>query len=65
MRTWNRVDVRKAVEALLDGFAEEFFEKAQFRNLPAAERLKLIRVFKTEISDKAAYEWLMRGIERA
>ncbi len=61
MKDWTQADIRRLIDAALDGFAFEFFNAPNFRSLGRKEKLKIIRALKADVATRFAYEWMMRG----
>jgi hypothetical protein len=59
MKPWTQNDIRRLLDAALDGFAEEFYGQG-YKNLPRAEKIRITRTLKEDAQIRASYEWMMR-----
>lgn len=59
LKPWTPSDIRRLIDAALDGFAEEFFGMS-YKHLDRADKVKLTRALKSDAKTRAAYEWMMR-----
>jgi len=59
--TWTQSDLRKLIDAALDGLAWEFYNAHEFRQLGRQEKIRILRALKADAATRFAYEWMMRG----
>lgn len=63
MKPWTQSDIRRLIDAALDGFAFEFFNAPTYQSLGRAEKIKIMRAVKSDAASRFAYEWMMRSGE--
>jgi hypothetical protein len=61
MKTWTPGDIRRLIDAALDGFAWEFYSVHTYKNLGREEKIRITRALKEDAKARASYEYMMKG----